>query len=245
MYFLFLMFLTVFTLEASAMQNYTVIDLTHKIHPEIPTWDLTCGYYIKTMRDYHHCEGEFKFRSQALDIRASAGTHIDAPAHCFEGARDVSELTLEELICPCVVVNVSDRAHERYKVSVQDIENFENKYGVIKPGTFVIFYTGWSRFWSQPKKYHNSLVFPSICPDAAKFLLERQITGIGIDTLSPDCDEKGSFVHALVLGANKYIVENIANAQEMPATGASIFIMPLRVQGAAESPVRLAAVIQQ
>ena len=59
MYFLFLMFLTVFTLEASAMQNYKVIDLTHKIHPEIPTWDLTCGYYIKTMRDYHHCEGEF------------------------------------------------------------------------------------------------------------------------------------------------------------------------------------------
>lgn len=245
MYFLFLMFLTVLTLEASPMQNYTVIDLTHKIHPEIPTWDLTCGYYVKTMRDYHHCEGEFKFRSQALDIRASAGTHIDSPAHCFEGARDVSDLTLEELMCPCVVINVSDKAHERYKVSVQDIENFENKYGAIKPGTFVIFYTGWSHFWSQPKKYHNSLVFPSICPDAAKLLLEREITGIGIDTLSPDCDEKGSFVHACLLGANKYIVENIAHAEELPATGASIFIMPLRVQGAAESPVRLVAVIPQ
>lgn len=67
-------------------EDNEVIDLTHVVHPEIPTRDMTCGCFVKTMRDYHHCEGDFKFRSQALDIRASAGTHIDSPSHCFEGA---------------------------------------------------------------------------------------------------------------------------------------------------------------
>jgi kynurenine formamidase len=231
-------------MEACAMEQFKAVDLTHKVHPEIPTWDLTCGYYIKTMRDYKHCPGEFKFRSQALDIRASAGTHIDSPAHCFEGARDVSGLILEELICPCVVVDVSQKAHERYKVSKEDIENFETRYGKIPQGSFVLFYTGWSRFWDEPSRYHNNLVFPSVSAEVAHMLLERQIAGIGIDTLSPDCDEKGSFVHSILLGANKYIVENVAHAHNMPAIGAYILVMPLYVEGAAESPVRLIGLIE-
>lgn len=225
------------------MENFQVVDLTHKVHPDIPTWDLTCGYYIKTMRDYRHCSGEFKFRSQALDIRASAGTHIDSPAHCFEGARDVSELQIKELTCPCVVIDVSGYVHERYKISVENIVAFEKQHGVIQPGTFVLFYTGWSRFWSDPEKYHNHLTFPSVSADAASLLLERGIAGIGIDTLSPDCDEKGSFVHAILLGADKYIVENVAYAEKLPATGAYILVMPLNLQGAAESPIRLIALV--
>jgi len=225
------------------MQNYKIIDLTHEVHPDIPTWDLTCGYYVKTMRDYRHCDGEFKFRSQSLDIRASAGTHIDSPAHCFEGEPDVSDIPVEQLIAPCIVIDVSDRAHERYKVSVADIELFEKKYGEIKAGTFVIFYTGWSRFWNDPKKYHNNLVFPSVSADTAKLLLKRQVVGIGIDTLSPDCDEKGSFVHAILLGAHKYIVENVAHAHQLPPIGSIILVMPLKVKGAAESPIRLIGMV--
>lgn len=227
------------------MEQFKATDLTHKIKPDIPTWDLTCGYYIKTMRDYRHCPGEFKFRSQALDIRASAGTHIDSPAHCFEGSRDASELTLEELISPLIVINVSEKAaqNERYKVSLEDIENHEKKHGKIKPKTFVLFYTGWSRFWNEPIRYHNNLVFPSVSADVAKLLLERDIVGIGIDTLSPDCDEKGFFVHSILLGSNKYIVENVANAQQLPASGAFILVMPLNAEGAAESPIRLVALI--
>lgn len=227
------------------MEKFTVVDLTHKVHQDIPTWDMTCGYFVKTMRDYRHCPGEFKFRSQALDIRASAGTHIDSPAHCFEGKRDVSKLTMDELISPVVVIDVSEKANqnERYKASVEDIESFENTYGKIKPKAFVLFYTGWSHFWNEPDRYHNNFVFPSVSAQSANMLLEREITGMGIDTLSPDCDEKGSFVHNILLGADKYIIENVANAQSLPAKGAYILVMPLNVEGATESPIRLVGLV--
>lgn len=237
--------ITFSTYGTESVKNYEAIDLTHEVHSEIPTWDLTCGYFVKTMRDYHDCEGQFKFRSQVLDIRASAGTHIDSPAHCFEGAPDVSDLPLERLITSCVVIDVSKQATEHYKVSVTDIEVFESKYGTIQPNTCVLFYTGWSRFWDEPKKYHNKLVFPSISAEAAELLLQRQIVGIGIDTLSPDCDERGSFVHHIILGANKFIVENIANLDRMPPAGAVLLIMPLNLVGAAESPVRLVGIVEK
>lgn len=225
------------------VNNDEVIDLTHEVHSEIPTWDLTCGYSVKTLRDYHDCEGEFKFRSQSLDIRASAGTHIDSPAHCFEGANDVSQIPLEQLIVPCIVIDVSDRHDERYKVSRADIEAFEHRHGKIHSGAFVLIHTGWSRYWENPKKYCNDYVFPSVSKEAAEELLQRDIVGIGIDTLSPDCDEKGSFVHAILLGAGKLIIENIKDIDQMPPTGGTLLIMPLKVKGAAESPIRLIGII--
>lgn len=227
------------------MKNkYKLIDLTHPVHSEIPTWDMTCGYFVKTMRDYQHCEGVVKFRSQSLDIRASAGTHIDAPAHCFAGKADVSELPLNDLIVPGIVIDVSDKVHQNYKVLVEDIKLFENKYGVIISGTLVLFYTGWSQHWNEPKKYHNNLSFPSVSADAASLLLERNIVGIGIDTLSPDSGNSDFAVHASILGANKYILENVDQLHLLPPRGIELIVMPLKIKNAAESPIRLVARIQ-
>jgi kynurenine formamidase len=240
----FLLFSFLFlSLGCNAMENYTLIDLTHTLHANIPTWDLTCGYEVEILRDYHECEGAVKFRSQSFGIRAAAGTHIDSPAHCIQDAREVRELSLEELIRPCIVIDVSAKADERYVVSLDDIKEFEAQYGSIEPNMFVLFYTGWSKWWTNPEKYHNNYVFPSISREVASYLLEKQICGIGIDTFSPDCPENGYPVHAILLGADKYIVENIAHADKMPINGSFICIMPLKMSGATESPVRLIGLI--
>ncbi len=226
------------------LKKNTIIDLTHTIHAKIPTWDRSCGYQVTTMLDYDDCHGEFKFRSQSLTMQAGIGTHIDAPAHCVSGARDVSDLTVDELIRPCVVIDVSQKAHERYNISEDDIHAFEEQYGTIQAGTFVLFYTGWSRFWDEPARYHNNLVYPSVDAQVARMLIERDVAGIGIDTLSPDRGAEGLYpVHALLLSADKYIVENVAHAYHMPPTGSSIVIMPLKLKGATESPVRLLGII--
>lgn len=223
------------------MNNNTIIDLTHEIHSTIPTWDLTSGFTIKTMRDYHQCTTEVKFRSQSFELRASAGTHLDAPSHCFEGRSDISSIPLQQLIAPCVLIDVSMHMKQDYKVSLLDIEKFEDKHGQVPVDAFVIFYTGWSKFWHEPKKYHNNLQFPSVSKEVAYLLIEKNVIGIGIDTLSPDCDEKNFSVHSMMLSANKYIVENIAHADQLPPVGSTIFIIPLKIKDAAECPVRLFA----
>jgi kynurenine formamidase len=79
--------------------------------------------------------------------------------------------------------------------------------------------TGWSKFWHTPSKYHNNHVFPSVSSEAASLLLERGVNAIGIDTLSPDRPEDGFNVHKLFLGADKIIIENVANLGSMPPTG--------------------------
>ncbi len=221
-----------------------ILDLTHPLFFTVPTWDNQQGFVIETVHSYSECvTTEVNFCVQRFCMNGGIGTHIDAPVHCFKGAATVDELPLPCLMVPCVVIDVSDRAHADYSVSVADIEQFEMQYGLIPSGSFVIIATGWDVHWNDRKHYHNNWKFPTLSAEAAQLLVDRAAVGIGIDTLSPDWPESGYPVHRVVLGAGKYIVENVANARQLPALGAHVIILPLRIVGGTESPVRMVAVV--
>jgi kynurenine formamidase len=219
--------------------DFTFIDLTHTLSPDIPAWDNGCGFQNKMVLDYSDCTTDVKFRVQSLQLLAGMGTHMDAPLHCIPGAASISDIPLGSLITPCNVIDVSDRADAQYSLSVDDIKQFENKYGIIAKGSFVIVYTGWDKWWHEPEKYRNNLTFPCISKQAAEELLSRDIAGIGIDTLSPDSGHLNFPVHQVLLGAGKYIIENVANANQMNKTGDYLLALPIKIQGGTEAPIRL------
>lgn len=223
---------------------YKIIDLTHTLDENSPSWAGDCGFHCKVTLDYADCTTEPKFRTQELTMRAGMGTHMDAPAHCIPGATSTEQIPLSQLCAPCVVIDVSAACHERYSVSAQDIDQFENEYGTIASDTFVMVKTGWERFWHTPEKYHNNYLFPSISIEAAKLLINRGVCGLGIDTLSPDRPENGYSVHKLFLGRGKYLVENAANLNSLPAQGSLILVLPMKIKGATEVPIRLIALVE-
>ena len=220
-----------------------IIDLTHTLSSEIPGWDLGCKFELETTVDYKDCTPPNLFRVQKINMLAQMGTHMDAPAHCVPGAATIDTIEVEDLVTDCVVIRVPAGDDENYLVKPEVIEKFEKENGEIKPNTFVIFYTGWGKHWNNKDKYRNDLKFPSISKEAAEFLLERDIAGIGIDTLSPDSGEKDFPVHQVMLGRGLYIVENVLNREDMPAVGAKIHIMPLKIKDGTESPIRLVAFV--
>ncbi len=74
----------------------------------------------------------------------------------------------------------------------------------------------------MPEQYWNNLQFPSASKEAVRLLIERDIAGLGIDTLGPDIAESSYPVHQIILGQGKYLIENIANAYLLAATGSII-----------------------
>lgn len=223
---------------------YNIIDLTHTLDKDTPTWDGGCGFQHEMILDYEEDDSEVKFRVQKIKARAGIGTHIDAPSHCVPGGQTIESIPLEDLITPIVKIDISSKATEEYKLSVQDILDFEIQYGEIKANRFVIIHTGWSQYWSTPK-YRNDLQFPTVSAEAAELLLSRNINGLGIDTLSPDLRFSGFPVHKILLGAGKYIVENIANSHKLPALGGYAITMPMKIDGVTEAPVRMAGLIKK
>jgi len=221
----------------------TIIDLTYSITPDIPTWSGKCGFTTRTVCDYDQCPSDAQWRVQGFTMFAGIGTHMDAPAHCFPGSADIAQIPVQKLIAPCVVLDVSAKADAQYSVSAEDILLFEQQHGLIPAGSWVLVHTGWSRHWATPEQYRNNHQFPCIGRGAAELLLERNVIGVGIDTLSPDRPE-GWHVHQLFLGNNKYIIENVAHLDQMPPVGALLAVMPLKVSGGTESPVRCVGIVQ-
>lgn len=217
---------------------YRLIDLTYTLDENIPTWEGGCGFQHIIQSDYTAATGEVKFRVGEFAMHCGIGTHMDAPAHCIPGGRTIEQISLAELIAPCVVIDVAD-CDENYRVLPADIKKFEEEFSPILPGTFVMVKTGWERFWQEPEQYRNHHRFPSVSKEAALLLIEKQVCAIGIDTLSPDRPEDSFSVHQLFLQANKFIVENAANLAALPSIGSFIMIMPIKAKNATEAPVRL------
>lgn len=78
----------------------------------------------------------------------------------IQGAKTIEQLELTDLITDCVVIRVDHEADENYVVMSHAVEQFEAKYGAIKPNTFAIFYTGWEKHWGTPASYQNNFKFP-------------------------------------------------------------------------------------
>lgn len=220
-----------------------LIDLTHTLSSDTVSWDGDCGFNLSSTTDYTDCTLPNLFRVQKIEMRAGMGTHMDAPAHCIPGGKTIEALSLTDLVADCIVIDVSKEINENYVVMPEVIVRFESEHGMIAQSSFIIFYTGWSKYWNDKEKYRNNLQFPSIHEDTAKLLLERNITGLGIDTLSSDSNvgKNGFPVHRAILGAGKYLVENVANASELPPTGAKIYVLPIKIKDGTEAPVRLIA----
>ncbi len=216
---------------------YKIIDLTHTLTEKTPSWTGGCGYNPEIKLDYDQCDGDVKFRVQQLKMHCGIGTHIDTPAHCIPGGATSESLQLNDLCAPLVVIDVSAKMHERYSVSIGDLQSAKVSF----QDTFVLIKTGWGKFWDSPKQYHNNHIFPSVSGDAAEFLGEQGIKGLGIDTLSPDRPEDGFPVHDAILGSGKYIVENIFIPDGLPLSGGYAMALPPKLSGCTEAPIRLLA----
>jgi kynurenine formamidase len=236
-----------------------LIDLTQPlVHGRVPCWDGGCGFEKKLTCDYDpeepsdaesSMEGSrvapISFRVNDISMHAGIGTHVDSPSHCFRGQADIASLQLRDLISPCYVIRPSGGVpiDENLMFALSDILQFEDRYGKIREGSFVVFHSGWDKHWNDPEKYRNNLIFPSVSEDAAEYLVSKGVSGIGIDTLSADCDGTSFPVHRLVLGSGRYLVENLTNLEALPPTGATIFVLPMKLVDCTEAPARVIAML--
>ncbi len=228
--------------------NVRVVDLTHTLQNDSPYWPGDSPFHASVAATWQK-DGYF---ARNLTMPEHSGTHMDAPAHFDPDGLRVDQIAVEKLLAPAVVIDVSPalKLDVDYRVSERDIENWVEAHGEIPSGAVVFFRTGWAERWPSQETYMNAdaegvLHFPGLSLEAARYLLEHSHpVGIGIDTSSIDYGpSKDCPVHHLTLSAGLYHLENVANLDQLPATGFSVIALPLRLGGGSGSPARVLAFI--
>ena len=115
--------------------------------------------------------------------------------------------------------------------------------------------TGWSARWPDRRSYLGTdvrgaegvalLRFPGLSPQAARWLAEqRRVRAVGIDTASIDHGPSTHFeAHRALCAANIPVFENVADLGQLPAAGAFVVALPMKIAGGSGGPLRIVALL--
>ena len=88
------------------------------------------------------------------------------------------------------------------------------------------------------------LHFPGFSEESARALLNRKVAAIGVDTPSVDYGQSKDFiVHQVVYKQNIPGLENVANLSRLPATGAYVIALPMKIGGGSGAPLRIIGLV--
>ncbi len=239
------------TLDELVDGKLRLVDLTHSLNESSAHWPGE-NYEPFRLRTLATLEKNGVL-SKAFSMPEHLGTHLDAPNHFARNQISAEQIRPEDLVARGVMIDISGRvsSNSDYRISLADVKAWEKEQGPISARTVVLLRTGWDRFWDQPDRYRNQDVrgkmhFPGFSSDAASYLLqERDVLGLGIDTLSLDYGLSTDFpVHHLVNERGRYGLENLANLKNLPARGFYLVIAPIKIEAGTGGPTRIFAILK-
>ena len=235
-----------------------LIDLTHPFNAETVYWPTAPGFQLS--EDFKGTtDAGFYYEANTFTAAEHGGTHLDAPIHFAEGQWTADAIPLDRLAGPAAVVDVRGpaAADPDYQVTTEDLEAWEAAHGPIPEGALLLLHTGHGRHWPDPAAYLGTdrrgpeavpdLHFPGLHPDAARWLVEnRRIDAVGLDTPSVDYGQSATFeAHQILFAANIPAFENVAHLDRLPATGAFVIALPMKIEGGSGGPLRIVGIVRE
>ncbi|WP_224491179.1 cyclase family protein [Robertkochia flava] len=240
------------------LSDQRIIDLTHEFSRETVYWVTAREFEMDTVFA-GQTENGYYYTANNICTAEHGGTHIDAPVHFSEGKQTVDRIPLENLLGTAIKIDVSEKAMKDpdYQVSIADLNAWEEKHGTpIPDNVIILFYTGHSRHYPDPKTYLGTeergqdaialLHFPGIAPEAANWLVHnRKVKAVGLDTPSLDYGQSKDFkTHVILLGENIPGFENLARLDQLPDTPFQVIALPMKIKGGSGGPLRIIALLE-
>jgi len=235
--------------QAAPTSFSETVDMSHALFEGFPTFSGEKWFTVENIVNF----AKDKVNLNRWTLMEHTGTHMDAPIHFSADGLTADLIPISDLIVPVVVINIAARAAENPDTSVtpDDIKAWEAKNGRLPDGCCVVMNSGWHKLVDDPKfigrdgegRNHT----PGFHIEAAQMLVsERNVKGMGVDTLSLDTglNSSGAFpVHYEWLGSGRWGVEALANLDAIPEAGAQFFMGIPKVKGATGGPTRVIALL--
>jgi len=208
-----------------------ILDLTREVRndtkvfpgsplPKFITW---------TKMDVHNYDSEVIFMS------THTGTHMDAPSHFATNASTIDKISVGRFISNAILIKLKKGSNQLITADEIKASNVS-----IKQGDTIVLSTLWENEIDKDYFFSHS---PGLAEDAAKYLIDKKVNAVCIDSPSIDRGSESSFaVHKLLLSNEILIVENLCNLDKLNCQYFTLIMTPLKLSGASGSPIRAIAV---
>lgn len=211
----------------------TIIDLTHTITEDMPV-------YPGTERPHLSDESTIEtdgFKETLLTMFSHTGTHMDPPSHIFENGSTLDSMPVDFFTGRAVVVDCKD-VPEGGLIGPERIERLGD---TAKESDFLLFNTGWDRYWGKPEYFGE---YPYLSPAAVELVEQMELRGIGFDTIGIDpISDESLKIHHTLLARNMVFIENLTNLDKVGSGTFMFYALPLKWKASDGAPVRAIAVL--
>jgi arylformamidase len=215
-----------------------LIDLSHPLEAATPPWPGNPPTEVELLSVIPAERGPGQRGAPGMPVSCNTsafytcnhtGTHMDAPAHFYNGVPTIDQVPLDHCIGSAVLVDVSHRG-ARGEIAPADL--IPRQDAIAATGK-VVFRTGWSSHWGQDDYFSD---YPVLSEATAAWLVERRIHLVGVDT--PSVDYEPHPAHYLLLDAYIVIVENLTGLELIGTDVFELIAAPLKLRGLEASVVR-------
>lgn len=213
------------------IKKFNWIDLTHEFDDNTPRWPGFEPLEKKIKLEFD----EYPVRTHQYSFPGQYGTHVDVPGHAIPNGRTLEDIHIKECVMPLCVIDCSEKVKKSndYALTIEDINNYEKRNGIIPEGSFVAMRSDWSKRWPNQLEFQNSdekgdSHYPGWSIEALEFLVEkRNIKSIGHETFDTDPPAKKDQLffkaECYILKQDRFQIEMLTNLDKVPETGSIIF----------------------
>lgn len=232
---------------AMAAGHGMVEDLTHTYDAAFPTYFGAPG--VEMNQEFNFTEHGFNLMT--MNLNEHTGTHVDLPLHFSADGASVDEIGIGALVAPLCVIDIAAKAEgdADAQVTPEDVAAWIASNGDIPENACVAMHSGWGGK-TGGADFRNAddegvMHFPGFHVEAAKMLIEETgAMSMAVDTLSLDHGPSADFAtHYAWLPTGRFGIENIANLDKVPASGATIVVGAPKHRGGTGGPARIFAMV--
>lgn len=150
-----------------------------------------------------------------VSFNVHTGTHMDFPRHVSNRGKTSSTFAFDAFFKREVIV--VDLTNLKKMITADDLKPFP-----IQPGDFLLFKT------TNSKDVTFNTKFVYVSEDAARYLLAKKVSGVGLDALGIERDQPGHPTHHLLLDNGIHIVEGLA-LKKVPSGRYIMYALPLKL----------------
>lgn len=204
-------------------KSMKIIDISLPLNNQTPVYPMNAPVSVSV----HQKISKSSSLLSSITFGSHSGTHIDAPAHCIEGALTLDKIPLQTFVGPCRVLDFSPSVGEAVTRAM-----FQGKN--VKKGERILLKTknsirGFREFYSD---------YIYLDGDAADYLSSLGVLLVGIDSLSiKKSGSPDNRPHLSFLSKNIPIIEGL-NMRKVEEGEYELVCLPLNFTDIEGAPAR-------
>ena len=200
------------------LEAKSIIDLTQTISENLEVYPGDPPVEVHTVSTL-----EDGFVLERVCMSSHVGTHLDAPCHVLMGGADVSSIALEQLMLPCVYVDMSALSKKEDRLA-----KLKGGFTDLKDKALLL--------------STNEKLSANITPEEVEVLITGGVKLLGVDAMSVEHSDD-LVVHRQLLSSGVLIVEGLANLHMLNEKQEYFLVVaPLKLEGCSGAPVRAFAI---